>query len=106
MSEDAILQELREQTKWLRFLVIVQLKKILEQTLTDRAQRKIYDASDGNKTCRDIANKLLDEGIKITHMTVTNYWRKWAALGIVIPSKKRSGRFQKIMSLEDLNITA
>jgi predicted transcriptional regulator len=101
---DDILEELKEQTKWLRFLAIPQLKKLMEETLITKEQKRIYDLSDGNVSTQSIQKKLLAEGLKVSHMTVYNYWRRWNALGLVIPSEKYAGRFEKIISLQQLNI--
>lgn len=101
---DGFLKELKEQTKWLRFLALPNLKKTIEENLTTKEQRRIYDLSDGQNSTYDIAEKLLGEGIKVSHMTVFNYWKRWFALGIVVPSEKYSGRFEKIINLKELNI--
>jgi hypothetical protein len=37
-------------------------------------------------------------------MTVVNYWKKWAILGIAIPSENYQGRYKRICSLEELGI--
>ena len=104
MSEDSILRELKEQTKWLRFLALPSLKKTFEENLTTKEQKGIYGLSDGENSTYDVAKKLRAEGVKVSHMTVYNYWKRWFALGIVIPSEKYSGRFKKILDLEELNI--
>lgn len=103
MDKDS-LKELKEQTKWLRFLAFPNLKKVIEENLTTKQQREIYSLTDGKNSTNVIAKKLILEGIKVSHMTVYNYWKKWNALGIVIPSEKYSGRFKKIIDLENLDI--
>ena len=99
-----IIKELREQNKWLRFLAFSSLKDLLTSTLDTKEQKKIYEMSDGKSSTNDIAKKLAGEGIKVSHMTVYNYWRRWNALGLVEPSQKYPGRFQKIVNLDDFNI--
>lgn len=106
MNED-ILKELKEQTKWLRFLALPNLpiiKKAIEENITGKEQKRIYDLSDGKNSRKKIANKLKTEGLKVSYQTVSNYWKKWFALGLVIPSGKQSGRFEKIIDLADLDI--
>ena len=103
MNEEMLLKELKEQTKWLKFLALPNLKIIFEENLTTKEQLRIYDFSDGKNSTNDISKKLLEEGIKISHMTVYNYWKRWSALGIVVSSEQYSGRFEKILSLEELN---
>jgi len=101
---DDILKELKNQTKWLRFLALPGMKKTIEDNLKTKEQKGIYNLSDGTNSTNDIAKKILAEGLKVSHMTVYNYWKRWFALGIVIPSEKYSGRFEKIINLEDLDI--
>ena len=103
-NDDKLLEELKEQTKWLRFLALPALKKTIQENLTTKEQKRIYGLSDGENSTYDVAKKLRAEGVKGSHMTVYNYWKRWFALGIVIPSGKYSGRFEKIIDLEELNI--
>lgn len=103
MNEE-ILKELKEQTKWLRFLALPNLKKIIEENLQTKEQRKIYSLTDGKNSTYEISKKLSIEGIKVSHMTIYNYWKKWSVLGLVIPSEKYSARPENIIDLEDLDI--
>jgi len=103
MDEEA-LKELKEQTKWIRFLALPNLKRTIEQTIITKEQKNIYGLSDGSKSTNEISKKLLEEGLKVSHMTVYNYWKRWFALGLVVPSKVYSGRFEKIVDLADLGI--
>jgi len=100
---DDIIKELKEQTKWLRFLALPNLKKIIEDNLHTKEQRIIYSLTDGKNSTYEISKKLSIKGIKVSHMTIYNYWKKWRILGLVIPSEKFSGRFEKIIDLEDLD---
>jgi len=99
-----ILKELKEQTKWLRFLALPGMRKTIEDNIKTKEQKRIYELSDGKNSTNDISKKLLAEGIKVSHMTVYNYWKRWFALGLVVPSKKYSGRFEKIINLKELDI--
>lgn len=101
---DEILKEIKEQTKWLRFLALAGMKKTIEENIITKEQKRIYVMSNGTNSTYDISKKLLAEGIKVSHMTVYNYWKRWFALGLVVPSKKHSGRFEKVIDLADLNI--
>lgn len=102
--EKDLLKELKEQTKWLKFLALPQLKEIIEKTLTTKELRRIYDLSDGKNSTRDIAEKLSKEEMEVGHVKVYRNWKKWFTWGIVIPSEKYSGRYRKIINLEDLGI--
>lgn len=99
-----ILSELKEQTKWLKFLVLPKLKKIIQETLVNKEQKIIYELSDGINSTHEISKKLSEENIEASHMKVLRYWGAWASLGIVIPSKNYTGRYVKIISLKDLDI--
>lgn len=101
--DDLFLNELREQTKWLKLLVLPGMRKTIKENITTREQKRIYTLSDGKNSTNDIAKKMTEDGMKVSHMTVYNYWKRWFALGIVIPSHY-PGRFEKIIELSDLGI--
>jgi hypothetical protein len=102
MNEE-ILKELKEQTKWLKFLALPSMRKTVEDNLTTKEQKRIYQLTDGVNSTYVIAKKLGAEGMKVSHMTVHNYWKKWFSLGLVIPSKRFSGRSEKVVDLLDLD---
>lgn len=104
--DDKLLEELKEQTKWLRLLAFPTLKKAIEENIATKEQKRIYDLSDGKNSTYEIAKKLKSEGIKISHMTVHNYWKKWFPLGIVAPSEEYSGRLKKIIDLKEAGIVS
>jgi len=87
--------------KWTKFAGMQQLRTILAQNLQNDKEMLIYELSDGERTTREIA-KLAKVG---SHATVTSYWKRWSNLGIVEPSQKRKGRFQRICSLEEVGLT-
>jgi len=87
--------------KWTRFAGMQQLRTILAQNLTTDPEMLIYELSDGERTTREIA-RLSNVG---SHVTVVRFWEKWSKLGIVEPSQKRQGRFQRICSLEEVGLT-
>lgn len=99
-----ILKELKEQTKWLRFLALPGIKDTIQNSISTKEQKRIYELTDGKLSTNEISKKLTTEGIKASHMTVYNYWKRWFAVGLVIPSEKYSGRFEKIIDLSDLNL--
>ena len=101
---DELLNELKKQTKWLRFLALPNLIRVIKDNLQTEGQRAIYRLSDGENSSYEISRRLKKEGISLSHQTVHNSWKKWFALGIVIPSNEHVGRFTKIIDLKDLNI--
>lgn len=106
MSEEAevlrrIESKLAQLLKWARFAGMQQLRGILADNLDDDRSMLIYEYSDGKRSTREIA-KLV--GVK-SNQTIANYWKKWGSLGIVEPSPKHEGRFQRICSLEIVGLT-
>ncbi|MBN8585869.1 MAG: hypothetical protein J0M37_12315 [Ignavibacteria bacterium] len=99
-----ILRELKEQTKWLRFLSLPGLKDTIKNTICSKEQKRIFELTDGKLSTNDISKKLQQEGVKASHMTVYNYWKRWYAIGLVEPSEEYTGRFKKIVELSDLNL--
>lgn len=87
--------------KWSRFSGLQQLRNVLTQFLTTDKELLIFEFSDGERTTREIA-KLVNIG---SNSTIAAYWKKWSKLGIVEPSMKRKGRFQRFCSLEEVGLT-
>jgi hypothetical protein len=52
---EQLIAAMQEQTSWLRALAMPQVRKAIEQTLTKTAMRKAYEASDGERTLREVA---------------------------------------------------
>ena len=102
MSEDRtdrIIELLEEILKWVKFQGWQNVKGILSEVLGDDMSKLIYHYSDG-KSSREIAEK-----VSVSHQTVTNYWKKWAKIGIVEPLKVHRGiRYKRVFSLEDFGI--
>lgn len=104
MSEEIIKEiasTLNELLKWTKFAGMQQLRSILAQQLKTDSEMLIYELSDGSRGTRDIA-KLAGVG---SNKTVALCWKKWSRLGIVEPSKKYQGRYQRICSLEEVGLT-
>lgn len=106
MSEElkalkSIEHKLDQLLKWTKFAGMQQLRTILAQNLQRDTEMLIYELSDGERTTREIA-RLANVG---SNATVASYWKTWSKLGIVEPSQKRKGRFQRICSLEEVGLT-
>jgi hypothetical protein len=97
----SIENKLNQLLKWTRFAGLQQLRNVLTQNLTTDKELLIYELSDGERTTRDIAT-IVRVG---SNATIASYWKKWSKLGIVEPSQKRQGRFQRICSLEEVGLT-
>lgn len=95
---DATLNEL---LKWSKFAGMQQLRNILTQNLKTDTEMSVYELSDGSRGTREIA---VLAGIG-SNATVAAYWKKWSKIGMVEPSKKFQGRYQRICSLEEVGLT-
>lgn len=87
--------------KWTRIAGMQQFRDLLTQNLADDVAVLVYEYSDGERSTREIATLV---GLK-SNATVANYWRKWRELGIVEPSSRYQGRFQRICSLGEVGLT-
>lgn len=97
--EDAILDELKAQTKWLRLLGIQSLRQVLAQALKNEKQRAVYELSDGVRTSREVAQKA-----GVGAGTVATLWAEWISTGVCSESPKQAGRAAHLASLASLGI--
>lgn len=109
MAEDTkllrkICNELGEIKSWVKLSGLPVLRRTVQENLRDDESKLVYELSDGKRSTRKIAEELRKIGKAITHGTVANMWRRWAAAGIVEPSEQYQGRFRKVASLESLGI--
>jgi transposase len=93
-----IVEVLKEILKWTKFSGMQELKRVLETNLDDTIKKSIYHWSDGSDS-KQIASRA-----KVSDQTVRNYWKKWAAIGIMEPCPKFKGRYWKLFSLEQIGI--
>lgn len=91
-----VLAELKEQTKWLRFLGLRALGPVLEQQLKSDRERLAYELSDGR------ASTAIAPAVGVSSRMITNYWTKWIAAGIAEETK--NGRATRLASLSQLGI--
>lgn len=100
-SENDIYPVLCNILRWARVAAISLIASRIDQELALEPQKLlVYHLSDGENSSRDIASIVKS----VSHMTVTNYWKNWARIGIVEPSPSRKGRWRKIIELEELGI--
>lgn len=100
-KKDKIVELLEDVLKWTRFQGWRNVKQVLVDALGDQISRKVYQLSDGKRTSRQIAKNL-----SISHVTVAEYWKKWAKVGIMESVKVKGGgtRGVRIFSLDDFGI--
>lgn len=97
-NENEVVALLEELVRWARFQGIQQAKQVLQERLEGETQKLVYHLSDGRSS---------DEVAKtagVSGQTIRNYWRAWFTSGIVAPSKKYKGRFEKVFDLGDLGM--
>jgi hypothetical protein len=93
-----IIELLEESVKWQRFEGAQLAKKILRDLLSKDADKLVYQYSDGRGT-KEIAALA-----GVSDFTVRSYWSKWNIEGLVVPSQKHKGRYERVFSLEDFGI--
>lgn len=94
---------LSEVLKWTRFIGKQQLKALLLDNLKEDVDKVVYELSDG-KSLREIERICKDNGYSVSKDAINRYWNKWKPLGIVEPSKRRQGRYERIVSLKEVGI--
>lgn len=98
-----LIELLSEILKWAKFIGKQKLKEILVNVLKEDIDMVIYELSDG-KSLREIERICKANGYSISIFTINGYWDKWAVLGIVEPSKRYKGRYERIVSLTDVGL--
>ncbi|MFY9300028.1 MAG: hypothetical protein WAO91_02400 [Candidatus Nitrosotenuis sp.] len=93
-----IVELLEESVKWQRFEGAQLAKKVLPDLLPKDADKLVYQCSDGRGS-KEVATLS-----GVSDFTVRNYWKKWNIEGLVVPSQKHKGRFERVFSLEDFGI--
>jgi hypothetical protein len=96
---EAVLDELRQQTKWLKFLARRELSDLLRRTLRTAQERAAYEASNGQLGTREVG-----AAAGISAATVSRWWNRWRVIGIIEIDER--GRASHLMSLESLGLNA
>ena len=103
-NNSQILSILRDMQKWIRFIGWSNVKDVLINCLDTETRLLIYHLSDGTKGIRDIRDEIKKYGLKSSYGGVHGSWQRWKKVGIVEPSHKHKGRFQKVFNLDDFGI--
>jgi hypothetical protein len=98
-GDEAVLNELRAQTNWLRLLGLQTLRPLLIQMLTDERQRVAYELTDGKRSGREVGDVA-----GVAQQTVSRWWGDWLAAGICSEVPGIAGRAQRLASLTSLGI--
>jgi len=103
LSEEALIERLDELIFWTKLSAMPTIRKTIVDNLRSDIDKLVYHFSDGNRSTREITSIITRGGRRVTHVTVSNMWRKWAILNLVMPARRR-GRYRRIVSLESLGI--
>lgn len=102
MSSDALIELKRgidELNTWIKLIHGSEVGLHLESILDTDDKKKAFEATDGEKTVREIA-----EEVGISKDTVSTWWREWRKVSIVMPGHIRADRPKKIISLKDFGL--
>lgn len=94
---------LSEILKWTKFIGKQKLKTLLQDVVKEDLEKVIYELSDG-KSLRQMEKICKANGYSVSHATIGNYWDRWASLGIVEPSSRFKGRYERVVSLKEVGI--
>jgi hypothetical protein len=91
-----IVELLEELVIWTRLAGINNARESLSEALKKDSEKLGYHYSDGRGSAE------VGKMAGVSDFAVRSYWKKWAALGLMAPSKKFRGRFERLFSLYDL----
>jgi len=97
-KQDKMIELLDEILKWTRFDGMQRVKAVLLETLKKDSEKIAYYYSDGRGSLE------LSKIAGVSDFAVRSYWKKWATMGLVQPSIRFKGRYERLFSLEDLGI--
>ena len=97
-NETEIKDILLEILRWTKFEGMQKVKVILENTLETDTKKMVYELSNG------LSSPEIAQIVKIDPTTVRDYWKNWAALGIVEIHPDFKKRYRRIFSLNEVGI--
>lgn len=92
METDELLKEI---LKWQRVQGIVAFKAQVKSLLDSKEKRKVFEMSDGTLTAKQISEKA-----KVSTGTISNWWNKWLAEGIL---NREGNKYVRVVSIEGLS---
>jgi len=93
MNDDLI----KELLIWQKLSGINLLKEILPNILNEEKKQQVYELTNGDNSQAFISSKT-----KVATGTISNWWNKWEANGIL---EKNGGRYKHIISLKNLDLS-
>jgi hypothetical protein len=91
---------LKEILKWTKIQGIDRIKQVMINEFSDEKKKLVYDNSNGISS--DDIEKLLNG--KVSDMSVRNWWKGWARMGLMELHPNYKKRYIKIFNLEDFGI--
>jgi Fic family protein len=85
---------LKEILKWQKIQGLSAFKSLIPILLDSKEKRAVYEMTDGTLTVKQISEKA-----KVATGTVSNWWNKWLAEGILY---RDGNKYIKIASIKDL----
>ncbi len=92
MNDDLI----KELLMWQKLSGIRLLKELLPNILDEEKKQQVYELTNGENSQAFISSKT-----KVATGTISNWWNKWEANGIL---GKSGGRYKHIVSLKNLDL--
>ena len=83
MTEDKVIELLCRKNELLTLTAKTTLAPVLDRELADARYRELYRLT-GKKTCPELAKKL-----KMSATTISQLWRRWEQIGLLIKDGKR-----------------
>jgi len=94
------LRVLKEILKWTKIQGMDKVKQIMLTEFSDEKKRLVYSLSDGRSS--DDIEKVLNK--QVSDVSVRNWWKSWARMGITELHPDYKKRYIKLFSLEDFGI--
>ena len=85
---------LKEILKWQKLQGLQAFKSLAVGILDTKEKRMVYEMSDGTLTVKQISEK-----VKVSTGTISNWWNRWLAEGIL---NKENNKYVKIVSIKDI----
>lgn len=99
-DQERVIKLLEELVKWTKVTSFPKIKGLLLSILDSPEKMVAYQASDGEKTSREVA-KIAN----VTQVTIIKWWKAWIKAGIAEPiSVQRGERAKRFFSLDDFGI--
>jgi len=87
---------LKEILKWQKIQGLIAIRSLIPTLFDSKEKCMVYELSDGTFTRKQISQKA-----KVATGTISNWWNKWLAEGVLY---REGNRYIKIISLKGLSL--